>query len=112
VSSFPKVFVYGTLKRGFGNHHFLAGAKFLGTGTTKEKFAMYSDGGIPFVVKNEEVCFIHGELYMMDKMCLRNLDRLEGHPRLYKREEIAISLFAGDKVVLPKAKVVKEYVDY
>ena len=79
MSSFPRVFVYRTLKRGFHNHHFLAGAKFLGTGRTKEKYAMYAEGGIPFVVQGEQVSFIHGELYVVDKMCLRNLDRLEVH---------------------------------
>ncbi|MBD3793206.1 MAG: gamma-glutamylcyclotransferase [Campylobacterales bacterium] len=34
------LFVYGTLKKGFENHHFLDGAKFLGEATTKEKYPM------------------------------------------------------------------------
>ena len=92
MSSFPKIFVYGNLMRGFRNHQYLAGAKFLGTGRTVEKCGMYTDGSIPFVVQDEEVSFIYGELYVLDIFCLRNLDRLEGHPRWYKREEIEICL--------------------
>lgn len=36
------LFVYGTLKKGFKNHHFLDSAKFLGVATSKEKHPMVS----------------------------------------------------------------------
>jgi len=90
-----KVFVYGTLKRGFGNHHFLMGSRFIGTGHTVEKFAMHTEGGIPFVVENEPVSYIYGELYSVDNSVLDNLDRLEGHPTWYRRQEIEIHLDGG-----------------
>ena len=38
------VFVYGSLKRGFVNHHVIADAKFLGTGVTGPGFAMLDLG--------------------------------------------------------------------
>ncbi|WP_457623862.1 gamma-glutamylcyclotransferase, partial [Persephonella sp.] len=32
------IFVYGTLRKGFGNHRLLENAEFLGIGRTKEKY--------------------------------------------------------------------------
>jgi gamma-glutamylaminecyclotransferase len=83
------LFVYGTLKRNFSNHHLLKDSKFLGTGRTKEKYAMY-ESGIPFVVKNEPVSSIYGELYQVDDATLQRLDRLEGHPDWYCREQVEL----------------------
>ena len=45
-----KVFVYGTLKKGFGNHRFLRGSVFLGNARTNDHFALY-ESGIPFVIE-------------------------------------------------------------
>jgi gamma-glutamylcyclotransferase (GGCT)/AIG2-like uncharacterized protein YtfP len=38
---------------------------------------------------------VKGELYMVDEPTLARLDRLEGHPQFYSREEIRISAGAG-----------------
>ncbi|MBM9514691.1 gamma-glutamylcyclotransferase family protein [Desulfogranum marinum] len=85
------IFVYGTLKRGYSNHRFLADSKFLGTGKTREKYAMYVSG-IPFVIVSEPVSQIHGELYEVDDQTLYKLDQLEGHPHWYQREQVEICL--------------------
>ena len=82
------VFVYGTLRKGFGNHHLLKNSKFIGYATTKEKYSLYVDG-IPYVVKIPTTQ-IKGEVYEVDRDTLNALDELEGHPNFYKRELIDV----------------------
>jgi gamma-glutamylaminecyclotransferase len=85
------VFVYGSLKQGFGNHHFLRTATLLeATRTGSRAFRMESMGGFPAVVKNGSYA-IEGELYEVDDETLRNLDRLEGNGRFYNRELVFLS---------------------
>ena len=79
-----KVFVYGTLKRGHGNHHFLRGQTFLGEDVIKGK--MFSLGAFPCVSMATQEQTIHGEVYEVDDNSLARMDRLEGHPTFYKRE--------------------------
>ncbi|MDZ7697722.1 MAG: gamma-glutamylcyclotransferase family protein [Deltaproteobacteria bacterium] len=88
------VFLYGTLKRGFGNHHFLDGSRFLGKAITKKKYALYVSG-IPFVIENEPVSQISGEVYEVDEDTLARLDRLEGHPDWYCRKWINLIMERG-----------------
>ena len=85
------LFTYGTLQQNFSNHRYLAGSKFLGTGRTKEKYALYCDG-LPFLILNEPVSQIQGELYQVDDITLDLLDDIEGHPLWYKREQVEICL--------------------
>ncbi len=90
------LFTYGTLQREFSNHRYLAGSKFLGTGRTKEKYALYCDG-LPFLILNEPVSQIQGELYQVDDITLDLLDDLEGHPNWYRREQAEICLDDGSQ---------------
>ena len=83
------LFVYGTLMKGFSNHYLLEGAEWVETAKTLEKYSLY-ESGIPFVFKGEEVSHIYGELYRVDELTLKIVDRLEGHPEWYQREEIQI----------------------
>jgi gamma-glutamylcyclotransferase (GGCT)/AIG2-like uncharacterized protein YtfP len=83
VNTIP-VFVYGTLKRGPGNHRELEGATFLGEAQTVERYALHVQG-LPMVDRNNPVSVIHGELYRVDRATFADLDRLEGHPRCYCR---------------------------
>ncbi len=93
------VFVYGTLKKGFSNHHYLANgnATFVGKGVTKKRFALYADI-FPYVTPREAVCHIHGEVYLVDKKTLERLDGLEEHPHWYKREKTWITLEDGREI--------------
>ena len=91
------IFVYGTLKHNFSNHHLLNDSEYLGDGHTKEKYAMYTNG-IPFVIKSEAISTITGELYRVDDNTLSRLDRLEGHPNWYCREQVEIALDSGNTV--------------
>jgi gamma-glutamylcyclotransferase (GGCT)/AIG2-like uncharacterized protein YtfP len=109
TKSVTKVFVYGTLRKGFSNHErFLNNSKCLGTYKTSQKYIMHSGGSIPFVSKapkkvpndlsdfismRSKFCKVLGEVYEVDDDTLLSLDRLEGHPTWYRREEIPIEGF-------------------
>lgn len=84
-----RIFVYGSLKKGFGNHRLLETARFLGE--TQVKGKMYSLGGYPGAKMDEEGT-IFGELYEVDDSTKSRLDRLEGHPTFYKRIQVPCSL--------------------
>ncbi len=92
-----KLFVYGTLKKGFSNHHFLKGAKFLGKAITKHKYALY-ETSIPYAYPYEKVSPIRGELYEVDTQTIRKIDLLEGHPHAYRREKVPVLLENGEEV--------------
>lgn len=92
------IFVYGTLRKGFGNHRLLSSAKFLGNARTNEKYGMFG-GGIPFVNKHTPHYPIVGEIYEVDEPTLKRLDGLEGHPDWYYREPIKATLEDTGEVV-------------
>jgi gamma-glutamylaminecyclotransferase len=94
-SEFP-VFVYGSLKRGFGNHDLLARSKFHGSQTTAEDcYHMNSLGAFPAVTTVSDDCengySISGELYTVDSATLRKLDQLEGNGSFYTRQLIRLN---------------------
>lgn len=79
MSKMQIVGVYGSLRRGMGNHRLLEGAEFLCTTVTAEPYAMYSLGGFPKVaLHGEKVSPIVVELYSCNEDTMRSLDRLEG----------------------------------
>lgn len=81
-----RVFVYGSLKQGYGNNHvFPKGSKFLYEGTTKGR--LISLGGFPGLLKDTEGT-AHGEVW--DVPDITPLDRLEGNGSFYTREEVAV----------------------
>jgi gamma-glutamylaminecyclotransferase len=89
------VFVYGTLRKGFGNHSLLEHQTLKGKALTKYKYVMYASG-IPFVKSDEAVTPIVGEIYELDGVeALKRLDRLESHPDFYKREVILCTMEDG-----------------
>ena len=87
------VFVYGSLKRGFINHHVMAGTEFLGAGVTQPGFAMLGLGRYPGVVRGTAV--IAGEVFAVPAPRMGRLDRLEDNGRVYRREVIPIRLPSG-----------------
>ena len=78
------VFVYGSLKRGHGNHRCLEGAEFIGPGIL-DNAKMLNLGAFPGIVPSA-TGEIFGELYKINPGILARLDRLEGHPSFYCRE--------------------------
>ena len=81
------VFVYGTLKRGQRNFHFMRGARYFGRHFTESVYAMYEFEDYPAVCR-EGIHAIFGEVYGVDLQQFRALDDLEWYPRYYQRIEI------------------------
>lgn len=122
------VFVYGTLKAGQSNHsHHLTGATFVGKAVTANPYDMRDNGGFPVVFPSGDKP-VSGEVYEIGATHLAGLDRLEGHPRFFRREEVQVKVDdpipLGDKTcwmyfgvpkawqhsidALPRATVVKD----
>ena len=80
------VFVYGSLKRGFRNHHFLETSRFIGPGTTRRDFDLLDLGYFPAMIKGGGFA-IRGEVFMVDRRTLKSLDWLEGNGTFYQREQ-------------------------
>lgn len=89
-----RVFVYGSLKQGRGNHILLSEANYIGSRLTSEEiYHMISFGAFPGVIKNSETgeaSAIYGELYEVDNSTLERLDRLESNGSFYKRELVQL----------------------
>ena len=83
------VFVYGTLRSGFSNHFIMEPTVKIGNGTTKNKYALY-EAGIPYLVEDEKVSNVKGEVYFVDETTFDILDTLEGHPSWYERKLIPV----------------------
>lgn len=89
-----RVFVYGTLKAGHGNHEFYLsndGVEYLGRCYIVGDYRMYTNGAFPMVVKGSSADAhrrIVGEVYSVDEDTLHGLDLLEGHPEWYRREKV------------------------
>ena len=79
------VAVYGSLKKGFGNHSLLKHSKFIGEDIVKG-FEMRSMGAFPFIRKG--FGNVHIEIYEVDDLTMFNLDRLEGYPYFYNRIQV------------------------
>lgn len=87
------VFVYGTLKRGQGNHRYLRGQEFIGTGVTdSDQFQMHHNGAFPMVTKSADGGRrVTGELWRVDDKGLRGVDALEGNGSFYRRERVPVT---------------------
>ena len=92
------VFVYGTLKRGFGNHVVMRDARGEFSDVAEIKGAkMYSyHGAFPFITftSNEEDV-VYGELYYLPPSRVDEgmeiLDMLEGYPNFYNRKRVEVA---------------------
>ena len=82
-----RVFVYGTLKRGQRNEHFLHGAEFVGLHTTERIYSMYEFEDYPAVCLHGRHA-IGGEIYRVSDRQFKMLDDLEWYPHFYQRIEI------------------------
>lgn len=72
------VFVYGTLKNGYGNNRLLLGETFIGEAVTIPHEYTMIDGGFPYVLLGG-VFHIKGELWAVENDdTLLSLDALEG----------------------------------
>ena len=93
-------FVYGTLKRGYGNNRILqqsSTAQFVEEAVTAPEFNLYHLGGFPGVTEGGDTA-VHGEIWsVQDDETKRRLDMLEGYYKedptagLYNKKTIEIN---------------------
>ncbi len=88
-AAMTRVFVYGTLQRGDGNHRVIEAASYLGEARTAPAFTLVSLGPFPALVAGG-ITTVLGEVYEVDAGMLAQLDRLEGCPRFYQRHPIVL----------------------
>ena len=91
-----KIFVYGTLKKGFRNHD-----RFCGNAISIEPAMvngkLYDTGwGFPAMqLSDNPDDIVHGEIITIPEADLPAIDHLEGVPRLYQRVEVMTVSEAG-----------------
>lgn len=89
--------VYGTLKKGYNNYfNYLSDAKFVGSGSTLDKYPLVING-LPYLIDKKGIGHnVEVDVFKVDDNELAQLDRLEGHPTWYQRRQIDIKV--KDKV--------------
>ena len=93
-----KVFIYGTLKRGFPNHQYVWGRiGYLGRCRTVDAFPLVIGGKwrSPFMLAEPGAGFsVIGDLFEADEEAIAMMDRLEGvgRPKAYIRDRIMVEL--------------------
>lgn len=93
IARTPLVAVYGTLKRGLRNHHWLEGADFVGSDRLT-RITLYDLGPFPGA-KLEPSRGVEVEVFRVDARLLGDLDRLED----YRLRTPAAGLF--DRTIHP-----------
>jgi len=95
-----QIFVYGTLKSGFHNHHYLKNATFIDKATTLYKYPMIlACQAFPHLINAKgKGHYIKGEVYSIDNETMLKIDELEGVPEHYYGECIDVRLQNGDNL--------------
>lgn len=102
------VFVYGSLKEGYGNHRLLLTSTLRHHATLPYGHRMFSLGGFPGVVEADLSSGypIHGEVYEVAESTLfESLDYLEGYDKetdtgMYLRRPVMVELDNGELEVV------------
>lgn len=93
-----KVFVYGSLKTGFGNNRLLENSDYLGAATIHGPYLMVSFVAFPGIIKHVwPEGTILGELWEVDDRTLASLDLLESNGQFYLREKIPVTVWGNAK---------------
>ena len=78
--------VYGTLRKGHGNHYLMEDCAPVAEGATV-KATLYLSGLLPMIFEGEDT--VLGEIYEIPSLeKWKRLDALEGHPDWYERREV------------------------
>ena len=100
-------FVYGTLKRGYGNNRILqmsSTAQFVEEGITSPDFNLFNLGSFPGVTEHGKTA-VHGEIWSVSDTTTKNrLDMLEG----YRKDDPTNGLY-NKKTILVNDKQVNIY---
>ncbi len=99
------LFVYGTLMEGFANHHVLAtlGATKITRARTVAPRTLLDLGPYPALLASDKArdagaARVAGEVFALTEDGLAVVDRFEGAPELYRREEIDLETERGEHV--------------
>lgn len=87
------LFCYGTLKKGHTRHRVIADQRYLGTAILKPNYKMVYLGGFPALIPAlaGEGSKVQGELYEVDDICMREIDKVEGVDHgLFKRDTLQL----------------------
>eukprot|EP00058_Branchiostoma_floridae_P006612 XP_002592100.1 hypothetical protein BRAFLDRAFT_84969 [Branchiostoma floridae] len=100
--SLIRVFVYGTLKRGQPNYHYMVNgmAKFVGKGRTVDRLPLVvaSKYNIPFLLDlRGQGEHVEGEIYDVDQKMADFLDDFESHPTLYQNTPIPVEQLTNEE---------------
>lgn len=90
--------VYGTLKAGEPNHALLSDSQFLGKTVTSQDYALADLKYYPGMIAGNQIVSL--EVYKVTSSTIAKLDRLEGHPRLFVRQEIPVVLNGKTETIL------------
>jgi gamma-glutamylcyclotransferase (GGCT)/AIG2-like uncharacterized protein YtfP len=90
-------FAHGLFRKGKENHGLLSGSTCLGEGSTAQAYSLYVMNRKACLGKREVVP-IKGEVYLVSDEVLALIDRMEGHPRINKRELVKVNLADGQAV--------------
>lgn len=90
-----KVFVYGTLRQGFGAHSMFMEGDTEFVRSDRISGTMYALGGFPGIRLGDATTFdtegpkVVGEVYtLQNEEVAKRLDRYEGYPNLYGRKQV------------------------
>ena len=74
-----RLFIYGTLKRGGSNHHYMHGQQFVDVARTVPAYRLHDMGGFPGMVPDDNGTglSIEGEVWDVSDECRAQLDVLE-----------------------------------
>lgn len=90
-----KVFVYGTLKKGYCNHYLLLGQT--PQKATAPNIQLHTGNDYPFAIRGQGT--VHGEVYEIDDEILRALDQLEQDHDDYYRELTPVLLETQQEIM-------------
>jgi gamma-glutamylaminecyclotransferase len=90
VTGLGRLFVYGTLMRGEANAHLMTAARFVGEARTVTAYQLRLLEGYPALLPGGRTA-VRGELHLVDGALLAVLDEFEGHPTLFRRQEVDLA---------------------
>lgn len=96
------IFVYGTLKTGYGNHRLLLDSNYMGEGKIIG-YDLYDLGSFPGIIGGTGE--VLGEIYEIDQYTLKKVDMLEAEGFLYSR--VPVEVFQNEKIIKADAYVFK-----
>ncbi|BAP55003.1 hypothetical protein THII_0706 [Thioploca ingrica] len=98
----PKIFVYGTLKKGQINHHLLCGprgsSRIAPLPATAPGIVLHAGPHYPLAIRGQGQAI--GEVYTITESVLKKLDVLENHPNDYHREITPVIMAQGHRLLV------------